>query len=105
MWVRRVAEEVGAEPIAADDLTEVVPMLENRMREWKTRWRAEAHVEGRAEGRAEALRNALSMLVAQKLGPLSEEHRDRLEAAGEEDLRRWTSRVLGAESAADVFGG
>jgi hypothetical protein len=103
VWVRRVVEDVGSEPIAAEDLTEVVPMLENRMREWKTRWRAEARVEGRAEGRAEALRTALSMLVEQRFGRMSEALRERVESADEDDLRRWTSRVLGATTTDDVF--
>jgi len=43
------------------------------------------------------------MLVEQRFGRMSEALRERVESADENDLRRWTSRVLGATTTDDVF--
>jgi hypothetical protein len=50
------------------------------------------------------LKEGLSWQLAMKFGPLSEENRARVDAAGEEQLKRWSVAVLSAATLEEVFG-
>jgi hypothetical protein len=56
----------------------------------------------RAVGRT---KGGLSWQLAMKFGPLREEVRMRVEAADEEQLKRWSVAVLSAATLGEVFGG
>lgn len=60
----------------------------------------EGRTEGKAEGKAETLRKLLTI----KFGELPPETAQRLFAAGEAELDRWTERLLSADSLENVLG-
>ena len=68
------------------------------------RWKAEGEARGEARGRVEGRRGVLVQLLALKFGTLSEGTHERIAAAAEADLLRWTERVLTADSVDAVLG-
>lgn len=58
---------------------------------------------GRQEGRQEGQAGLLQKLLTLKFGELSQEHLARLHAADEEQLERYTERLLGAASLDEVL--
>ena len=66
--------------------------------------RQEGRAEGRAEGRLEGRASVLQELLEDKFGPLSQEVRVRLQSATDEQVSRWTKRILTADSVQAVFG-
>ena len=69
-----------------------------------TKARREGQKEGRAEGRAEALANLLQRQLTIKFGELPASITQRLLAATEADVLRWSERVLSADTLDGVFG-
>ena len=67
------------------------------------RERAKALVEGRVEGRLDGRRETLRQQLEQRFGPLSASFTQQIQMASEEQLKMWTSRVLDAQSVAQVF--
>ena len=65
--------------------------------------KAEGKAEGKAEARAEARVELLRELLALKFGELPPQAAQRLVSASEAELRRWSERVLSAESLDAVF--
>ena len=59
--------------------------------------------EGEARGRAEGVRAVLRQLLEARFGPLGDADEGRLQAASEEELARWSLRVLSAASLPAVF--
>ena len=71
---------------------------------------AEALMErGKAEGlelgKAEGLERGLTRIMERRFGPLSSTVRDRIAAAGPDELDAWLDRVLDADSPEEVFDG
>ena len=57
-----------------------------------------------ARGRAEATRALLLRQLASRFGPVGEEVKARIDAAGVETLEEWFDRLLTAKAVAEVFG-
>ncbi len=75
-------------------------MLANRVKEWEQdSWR-KGRQEGRQEGKAETLLSQLEL----KFGQLPDSVLSKFNQADEEQLHKWTSRILTAETLGDVFG-
>ena len=76
---------------------------------WKDEGRAEGELKGRAEGelkgRAEGARKVLLSLLELKFGALEPLELARVEAASEEELARWATRVLTAASVSEALAG
>ena len=70
----------------------------------KTRFYQEVFGEGREEGRHTGMADLLLRLLTAKFGPLTAEHRRRLEQADAETLLRWSERLLTAQRPEEVFG-
>lgn len=70
---------------------------------WLAEGEARGRAEGEARGRAEGIRAVLRQLLEVRFGPLGEAEAKRLESAGEEQLARWSLRVLSADSVAAVL--
>ena len=70
----------------------------------KTRFYQEVFGEGREEGRHTGMADLLLRQLAAKFGPLTAEHRRRLEQADAETLLRWSERLLTAHRPEEVFG-
>jgi predicted transposase/invertase (TIGR01784 family) len=64
---------------------------------------ARGRVEGEARGRVEGARRVLLQLLQLKFGELPSSERARVQAASEEELLRWTARLLTADSLAAVL--
>ena len=75
-------------------------MLSRAVRETLEEGRAEGRVEGRAAGMAKVLRRQLE----RRHGALDEATVARIQSASEEELDRWTDRVLEARTLEEVFG-
>lgn len=65
--------------------------------------RQESHAEGRVEGRAEKARSILLRQLQLKFGALSADVVERVGAAEEPELDRWSDRVLTATTLDEVF--
>jgi flagellar biosynthesis/type III secretory pathway protein FliH len=86
-------------------------MLAERVKEWTREWREQGLREGRQEGLQEGLETGqkkseiliLMRLLERKFGPLSEQHRRRLEEADANTLLDWSERVLTVDSIEEVF--
>lgn len=63
----------------------------------------EGHAEGRAEGRLEGGAELILRQLQKRFGPLPAGTEERVRAATESELARWTDRILDARSLADVF--
>ena len=93
LFPNRLTDE---EQPAIEELDEVRNMLANRVKEWEQdSWR-----KGRQEGKAETLISLLEL----KFGPLSDNVLSKFNQADEEQLHKWTSRILTAETLGDIFG-
>ena len=67
--------------------------------------RVEGRVEGRAEGHAEGLASLLTSMLTRKFGTLDKGAHDLVAGATEEQIIRWSSRLVeGAATLDDVFG-
>ena len=79
-------------------------MLANRVKEWeRDSWKRgmqKGIQEGKLEGKAETLISLLEV----KFGELSDEIHAKFNQADEEQLQKWTTRILTAKTLGDVFG-
>lgn len=94
---RLVVEEVQAMPITID--IERNPFLNEIL----ARGRAEGRAEGRTEGRTEGEARALLRQLERRFGPLPQSVRERVAAAGLDQLDLWLDRVLDAPDLDAVF--
>ena len=94
--------------LTVDQLKEAVreaaPQAEETIMTIAEQLRQEGRAEGRAEGRLEGRASVLQELLEDKFGPLSQEVRVRLQSATDEQVSRWTKRILTADSVQAVFG-
>jgi hypothetical protein len=114
VWLVRVLLPRRAPAVAFPELTdlrEVKTMLAERVQEWTREWleqgRQEGREQGRQEGRQEGLlvgeRTVLTRQLEKKFGPLTDHHRQRLQAADAETLLVWSERLLAADTIDDVL--
>ena len=89
------------------DLREVKTMLAERVQEWTREWREQGRKAGRQEGHQKGLlvggRTVLIRQLEKKFGPLTDYHRQRLQAADAETLLVWSERLLTADTIDDVL--
>jgi hypothetical protein len=85
------------------DLHEVKNMLAERVKEWTKEWWEGGLKQGLAEGQKKGEVLILMRLLERKFGPLSEEQRNRLEAADVDTLLDWSERVLTAHSIEEIL--
>jgi hypothetical protein len=99
---RRLIRKTLPEP---DSLEEVVTMLAEHIDEWTEQWKREGMLAGLQEGEIKGRSAVLSRLLAKRFGPaaLDSEVRERLRAAGSEQLDLWAERILDAKTIAEVF--
>jgi len=117
-WLRRVILPTtvpGEHLPEMQEFQEIRDMLAERVKEWPKQWLAEGRAEGlregldkgrregRREGRQQGLRDALSLLLEKKFGPLSAADEKRLKAASQKTLAQMTTKVLTAASVDEVF--
>ena len=86
-----------------DAVRTAVPQAEESIMTIAEQLRQEGRAEGRAEGRLEGRLSMLREQLEQQFGPLSEQVTLRLDGATEEQLMRWTRRILTADSVQAVF--
>ena len=110
VWLVRVLLPRRAPAVAFPELTdlrEVKTMLAERVQEWTREWREQGRKEGHQEGRQEGLlvgeRTVLTRLLEKKFGPLTDHHRQRLQAADAETLLVWSERLLTADTIDDML--
>ena len=110
VWLVRVLLPRRAPEVAFPELTdlrEVKTMLAERVQEWTREWREQGREEGRKEGRQEGLlvgeRTVLIRLLEKKFDPLTDYHRQRLQAADAKTLLVWSERLLTADTIDDVL--
>lgn len=84
-------------------LPEQAPAAERVIMTMAEQLEAKGRAEGEAKGRAEGLRRMLTHLLTLRFGPPPEDVHKRLETAHEEELLRWSERVLSAQSVVEVF--
>jgi len=82
-----------------NELLEIKTMLAERVKEWTHDWVEK----GRAEGALMAQRQMVTQQLEIKFGPLSEDHRQRLDLADSMTLLEWSRRLLSANSIDEVF--
>ena len=105
-WLNRVIlpARIPGQPIhEVRDLQEVDEMLAETVKTWPKQWMAEGLEKGRQEGRREGRLEVLQLLIENRFGSLSTEHRKRLEAADSDQLSSWATRIMSASSADEVF--
>lgn len=114
MWMRGVLLRQRKGKLALPrvrDLEELEMSLAQRMDEWAARHeeKGEKRGEKRGEkkgitkGRREGAARVLQQLLARRFGPLPPDIVARLNAAQAADIRRWSGRLLAAESLDAVF--
>jgi len=79
---------------------ELMPTIAER---WVQQGLQQGHQLGRQQGRHEGEAAVLVRLAERKFGPLSEAHRQRINAADAETLLRWSERILWAQSTEEVL--
>jgi len=96
--------------VAAVDPAEVTAVLERQLPEakelvmnWVERWKEEGRRMGRQEGRMEGRLRTLRRQLELRFGPLDDSLLAQLEGADEEELDRYTERVLTAGTVGEVF--
>ncbi|MFP4147835.1 MAG: transposase, partial [Halorhodospira sp.] len=107
LWVQRVLlrrkpfdEQNPLDDQEVQELEEVQQMLAERMKEWEQQWKQEGLQEGRQEG--EAL--TLLRLIERKFGAKARAScHERVVHASNEELARWTDRILEAERLEELF--
>jgi len=124
VWLKRVllpGRMSGVDFSNLNELQEVKSMLAERVIEWTETWKEQGLQEGRRqgiqegiqEGRQEGMQQGivkgeaaiLQRLLERRFGPLTEEQRQRLQAADADTLLAWGDRFLTAASAEDVLQG
>jgi len=96
--------------VADVDPVEVTAVLERQLPEakelvmnWVERWQEEGRRMGRQEGRMEGRLRTLRRQLELRFGPLDDSLLAQLEGADEEELDRYTERVLTAGTVGEVF--
>ncbi|MBF0463335.1 MAG: Rpn family recombination-promoting nuclease/putative transposase [Magnetococcales bacterium] len=95
-----------------NELEEVHAMLAETAEGWTREWKQEGlqqglqqgRQQGRQEGRQEEASKILLRQLTRRFGDLSAGVREKINAAGLDDLELWSDRVLDAHSLADVLG-
>jgi len=90
-WLRRVilpARFPGEAIPETGDLQEIDEMLAETVKTWPKQWLAQGREEGRQEGRQEGQREVLSLLLEERFGPMSADHRQRLARQRVAEARR-----------------
>ncbi len=85
------------------ELNEVRKMLTERVEDWTKEWWENGLKQGRQEGRKEGEFLVLVRQLERKFGPLSEQHRLRLEEADTDTLLECSDRILTANSIDEVL--
>ena len=78
-------------------------MLTERVEDWTKEWWENGLKQGRQEGRKEGEFLVLVRQLERKFGPLSEQHRLRLEEADTDTLLECSDRILTANSIDEVL--
>lgn len=91
------------ERVGSRDFGEVETMLRETVAEWKREWREEGLREGREEGLQQGEAALLMRQLERRFGPLTTDVRERIAAAGSEQLLNWGDRILTAQSLEQVF--
>jgi predicted transposase YdaD len=68
-------------------------------------WLRQGEAKGRAEGEAQGKAHTLLRLLERRFGPLPDARREQVEHATNDELDRWTDRLLDAPTLDDVFQG
>jgi predicted transposase YdaD len=89
--------------LPAEELTRALRAAAPRSEEALMTIAEQLRAEGRAEGRAERGQAVLLRLLSLKFGEIPGSLRERVTQASEQDLDRWTERILTAASLDDVF--
>ena len=78
---------------------EMEPMLSERIEKWTEELRVEGEAKGREEGKAEMFLSLFEM----KFGAPSDDIREQIKSADEEEIQRLSARLLTADTADEVF--
>lgn len=79
----------------------IMSTLERTYQKGRQEGRQQGHQEGQARGKAESLLR----LLQRRFGPLPADLTERVTAAGNDELDRWTDRVLDVRTLAELFAG
>ncbi len=106
VWINRVVLRrlmPGQVIPEVNELQEIDTMLAETVDSWTRQWKEEGLREGRLEGRLEGESTLLQKQFERRFGPLPDWARQRLAAAGAEQLEAWALAVLDAATLEDVF--
>jgi hypothetical protein len=110
-WERSVATpllvhfKLGSHEHPTNEEDTVSAEIQAWFEDYQHKLRSEEHEKGRKEGRKEGARSLLLGLLCSRFGELPAAAVARIEAADLADLQRWSERVLGAQTLAEVLDG